>query len=169
MSSITSSGVAIQESLCPLWPCWPPGFLPLVLQRVFVFLTISSFIGSLLGWVLLLPEFFSESSYLDKRSFNSVISSFFYGADDSIILCYDSICNLRILLVDSFTHRPYLFCHVLLYLWYIHNLLFHRCKGTKNICDVQKCEALICLTSNIVSSDFQGQFLWKKYTKCYVE
>ena len=38
---------------------------------------ISSFMRSLLGGVLLLPEFLSGVSYLDKRFFNLAISSFF--------------------------------------------------------------------------------------------
>ena len=77
MSSIISSGDGEQDSLWPSCPACPPGFFPLGLRRLFVLLTISSFMLSLLGGVLLLLEFFLGFSYLDRRSLSLAFSSSF--------------------------------------------------------------------------------------------
>ena len=67
MQSSTTSGVSSIFLKCPSCPGCQPGSNPLFARRVFVRRITSSFIRSLDGGTLLLQEFLSGSSYLERR------------------------------------------------------------------------------------------------------
>lgn len=115
MSSITSSGEAEQESLCPLWASYPLGFLPLGFRRIFVLLTTTSFILFLLR-VAAVQEFFPGFSYLDKCSLKFTSSSSFLRIlwfIDSMLrfnLAISAYCRQMVLSINHISSA--MFCNI---------------------------------------------------------
>lgn len=154
-----ASTTSLISSVSPLCPGCPPGFLPDGLRKDFVRRISSSFRDSLDGGVLLLPEFFGGSSYLERRLRSSSISLSFFSRrrfrsriSPELPLAYSvNLTDSRMLGIDGLLHRFNLCGQSAKHFCYVINLLFHSRKGTNLIGHTQIYLHLILIKINKLS------------------